>query len=336
MFWFISGAPTIICSVYLFFIASPRYVSESIVRVYAFTSGANSGGSISLGGNAAPGAYIYRETIASWGCFDHVRSLEPEKFWSKGDLIESYGGVRSFFLKNPMRLWSYYKSHVYGNVDDESGLVQITVVSFDKVFSYAVNKEVMSYVRDHLNAAGYHSYIVEANVIKAKIAESRRVLEKDVADLAKLQHDSGMADFATTYSETLALMNRFEGVRVDMQSKASADAFFARRSQEFRALEQQIAVIEQNIEKQKSHLKNEVLSVFQEYKLKSAKVAEDLEVILMGDRNLQELERYLFTSSYHVDIVEEPFTPTDATAPRALYSVATIFLISFIIYIVIK
>jgi len=316
--------------------ATPRFISQSILRVYAFTSGANSGGSVSLGGNAAPGAYIFRETIASWNCFQHIKPLNPEKFWSQGDFFERYGGLKSFFLKNPMRLWSYYKGHVYGHVDDESGLVEVTVVSFDRAFSYALNKEVVRYARDHLNKAGLDSYNYEVNKVKEKIAIRREILVKDLDDLANLQKKTGIANFDQTYAEILSIESRLEDRRVDLQSKSSSAALFARHSEELRDLEERIRVVSANIDKENLYIKTHLLNFFQEYKIKSSKVAEDLEVILMGDRNLQDLERFLYTSSYHVDLVEEPFSPSDPTAPRKLEVFGEFFLLTFVLYIVIK
>lgn len=285
-FWLLCGAPTILSFIYLFFISTPRYESEAVVRVYAFSSGANSGGSISLGGNAAPGSYIYRETISSWNCFNSLSDLNLKQEWEKGDFLTRFGGIRSLFYTNKMYLWSYYKSHVSGSVDDESGLVKITIDSYDADFSYKINLRVMEFVRNHLQEAGFDAYKVERDKINSQVKKDHLLLSTDLLKMQSFQKQHGIANYEALYNKTLNLINNIENYKVDLDSKAAAIRFFAQRSQELKTLQEQIDVLKTNINQQNSFLKNTLAPFYQNFANLKSQIDEDLQIITMEDQNL--------------------------------------------------
>lgn len=336
LFWTICGVPSCVTAFYLFALATPRYESESIIRVYGFSSGSNSGGGIALGGTASPGAYIFREIVSGWECFNDLGLDSLSKQWETGDILTRFGGIRSFFSKNPMRLWSYYRSHVVASVDDESGLVKLNVDSYDPNFSYDIDQKVVRFARERLLDAGMLAYQAERAKMQSQLDIDKNNLANDLNLMATFQKEHGIADYDAVYNHTLELLNHYQETRVNLDSRASAAQFFAQRSQELAMLKAQLNTITGNIEQQSKSINKKLAPLYQEFSVKRQNILEDVNVIQMDNQNIQDIEQLAYRSSYHVDIVESPMKPTNPTMPYALYWSVLTLVVSFLLYVIVK
>ncbi|MBR0559894.1 hypothetical protein [Neokomagataea anthophila] len=336
LFWIICGGPSIISIIYLFFLATPRYESESIVRVYGFGNGAGTGGGSILGGSASPGAYIFRETITGWDCFSHLSFKKLTGEWQKGDFLTRYGSISSLFSQNPMRLWAYYRSHVVVSIDDESGLVKVNVDSYHSDFSSDLNKTVIEYARKHLADAGVLAYENERSRIEGELSRDRLKLAAAFADMQQFQKEHGIADYDVVYNRTLELLNHYQETRVTLDSRASAAQYFAQRSQELAMLKAQIATLDHQIEVQSQSVSKTLSPIYTQYSSLKQNISEGMNVVRLDNQNIQDIEQLETRSSYHVDVVENTVKPTDPMMPRAVYWSIAILVLSFLLYVIIK
>lgn len=336
LFWGIFGAPSLISAFYLFVWATPRYESESVVRVYAFSSDSTAGGGAGLGGQASPGAYIFKEIVGSWECFNTLGVDKLASHWKRGDILSRFGGVRSYLSSNQMRLWNYYRTHVTASVDDDSGLVRLNVDGYSSQFSYDINASILEFSQRQLQTAGIRAYKTERAKLEDHVAADRQKLAHDLAAMEAYQKQYGIADYDVLYNSTLELINRFQEARVTLDSKSAAAQYFAERSQELAMLKAQLATLDQNIEKQRDFIIRNLASTYEKFSVLKQAITEDINVIQLDDQNLQDIEQLAYRSSYHVDIVENPVPPSDATMPLALLWTVSIMAISFIIYLIVK
>lgn len=338
LFWWVCGLPTLAAIFYLFIWATPRYESISVLRVYAFSEGGSGSGSMSMGmgGSASPGSYILKEIVRSWECFDYLDKSSLEKQWKKGDFFTRFGGIRSLLSTNPMRLWTYYKSHVTARIDDESGLVRLNVDSYDPDFSYAVNRNVLEFVQNKLQKAGLRAYQAERAKLEDHVVSDRRKLENDLSNMEEFQKQYGIADYDEVFSNTLSLINHFQNTRVTTEGKAASAKFFAERSQALAALQAQLATLDKHIEKQQTFVLKNLSPQYKRFSSLRQTIAEDVNVIQLDDQNLQDVEQLAYRSSYHVDVIENPVHPTNATMPLALLWSCIILAATFVLYLIVK
>ncbi|MFH7812582.1 MULTISPECIES: hypothetical protein [Acetobacter] len=335
LFWSVCGIPSLASAFYLFVLASPRYESEAIVRVYAF-SGDSSGGGAGLGGQASPGAYIFKEIAESWECFNNVGTKKLSSHWAKGDFLSRFGGLQTLLSSNQMKLWNYYRSHVIASVNDESGLVSLNVEGYDPNFPYEINSNVLEFAQKQLQTSGIHAYQVERAKLEDHVKSDREKLATDLGLMEDFQKQYNIADYDTLYKSTLELINKFQEIRVTLDSKATAAQFFAQRSQELSMLKAQLTTLNHNIEDQSSYIRHNLSENYEKYTELKQNILEDINIIQMDDQNLQDIEQLAYRSSYHVDIVENSVRPSDATMPKALLWALSILAMSYVAYLVVK
>lgn len=337
LFWGTCGIPSLVAVLYFFMWATPRYESEAVLRVYAFSSDSSSSGmSMGMGGQASPGAYILKEIVKSWDCFSSLSQEKLSNHWKKGDFFTRFGGIRSLLFQNPMRLWRYYQSEVTASIDDESGLVRLNVDGYDPDFVSQINKKVLDYSQRRMQSAGVYAYQAERRKLEDHVARDRARLEADFAAMERFQKKSGVADYDALFSTTLSLINRFQGVQVTTEGKASAAQFFAERSQELAMLKSQLKTLNRHIDEQRDFIQHRLAPRYQEFSILKQAVTEDINVIQMDDQNLQDIEQLAYRSSYHVDVIEDTVYPTNATRPLALLCVSIVMLVTFILYLIVK
>ncbi|MCP1243413.1 hypothetical protein [Acetobacter lambici] len=336
LFWSVCGIPSLASAFYLFVWATPRYESEAIVRVYAFSGDSSSGGGAGLGGQASPGAYIFKEIAESWECFHNLGTNKLSSHWAKGDFLSRFGGLRTLLSSNQMSLWNYYRSHVIASVNDESGLVRLNVEGYDPNFSYEVNSNVLEFAQKQLQSSGIRAYQTERTKLEEHVKSDREKLATDLSIMESYQKQYGIADYDVLYKNTLELINKFQEIRVTLDSKATAAQFFAQRSQELAMLKAQLTTLDHNIEDQSSYIKHHLSENYEKFSELKQSILEDVNVIQMDDQNLQDIEQLAYRSSYHVDIVESSVRPSDATMPKALLWAISIMAMSYVAYLVVK
>ncbi len=337
LFWWICGGPSLCAAFYFFIWATPRYQSESILRVYEYgdVNGGAGAGSIGMD-SASPAPYTLTAVIRSWECF---HSLDPKVLadeWQKTDFFTRFGGVRTLLSHNQMWLWQYYRHHVVASIKAGSGLVILKVDGVDPDFVYRVSQHVISYAKDELNLAGVDAYLRERQKMDTRLVLDEQNLAHDLHAMSEFQKQYGIADYDVLYRNTLNLITKFQGEKVSLESRSNVAQAFEKKSQELAIIKLQLATIDKNIEKQKEFILKNMAPLYEKFSYLTAKVKEDMNVISLDNATVQTIEQMAIGSSFHIDVIQAPQKPTDPTLPYALLWTVVTFGVSWLLYLIVK
>ncbi|MCX8666314.1 hypothetical protein J3T99_01550 [Acetobacteraceae bacterium B3987] len=338
IFWWSCGIPSLVSALYLLIWATPRYESTAILRVYEAEQNSQSsgGGMEGIGGStASPGSYVLTKYVASWDAFQALQPDRLKKHWEQGDWPSSFGGPLTLFSSNQMRLWSYYQRHVTAKVDENSGLITLNVDSYSPDFSWNLNKEVLELARKKLAESGIKADQAEHDMLVHKIGSDRNRLNDDLDKIAALQKRAGIPDLKSDYQILINGLAAVEKERISVDTRAAATAFLAARGQQIETLRTQLSALDNEIARQRNNISKKS-ATYKEYGRLEAAAEQDSKLIMLDEQSLLESEQNSIRHAYYIDEVESPVHPTDATRPLALMWILIIFVVSFVIYLIIK
>lgn len=340
IFWWVCGLPSLLSCFYLFVLATPRYVSEAVVRVYTSSpetdaSGGGMIGEIGGGSSISSGAYIFKKYIQSWDMFQILGVKKLYNHWSKGDFISHFGGILTLFSANDMKLWAYYKNHVLVKLDEVSGLLIIKVHGYSADFVCNLNHEIIEQAQNKLLQSYIKADQAERDMLSQKLLEDRNKLRSDLDNISLLQKSAGISDLKSEYQAVLESLSEAQKERIIVKTKASATQFLAERGEKIAALKVQLASLDEDIAAQRKEIASQA-DVYKKYEEAESNVQEDIRNIMLDEQSLLESFRSSLKHAYYIDVIEEPIHPTNPTRPRALYWAAILFFTSFVIYLLVK
>ncbi|AKJ66935.1 chain length determinant family protein [Pandoraea thiooxydans] len=211
LFWAVVGVPNIISALYFCFIASAVYVSTASLIVYKPGQSAQSLSSMlsgAGGGNSAEGAYIVKDYIGSWDEYRNVaRAINLPLQYGQGDVVSRFGGLKTFFRKSDITLWHYYQSHVNVAIDQNSGIISLSVEGYSPTIATAIAEQVLQDSIRHIDSMNRQQ---EADYMKNALERRTSVEEKlkfDEAALAAYRIATGIHDPSKLYASNLVLLN---------------------------------------------------------------------------------------------------------------------------------
>jgi len=336
-FWFVCGLPSICIAIYLIFLATPRYESEALVKVYSATDGmSGSSAGTSLGGQGMPGSYVLKDFIQSWDCLHQLDTKKLRDAWISGDFIDGFGGIASFFSTNDMRLWDYYRKKVSVQVDEVSGTVKVNVQGYEPKFVHQLNEQILGIADNTLKQSGIKAYRADAEMLKDKIALDRHRLSELFKQMAIFQKMHGIADFDTAYASVLSTIDAFQQARLSVVSKGAAAGFLAERSQQFAAVKSQLDAIDSNIAKQHDYVASKLAPIYSEYAGLRSQIQESTALLNLDNQNLLSSQELALRNAYYMDVIEKPVMPTNATEPRIFKWLSITLIVTFVAYLIIK
>lgn len=337
-FWLICGLPSIAVGLYTGVLATPRFESESVVKVYNASDQMSAGGaSAAMGGaGAAPGNYVLQTYVNGHDCLTLLDIPALRKHWSKGDVISGFGGVSSFFGKNDMRLWDYYRSHVNVEVDETTNTVRVNVDGYSSDFVHGLNNKILSVAADELRQSGVKAYKADIEMLTEKTFRDKTTLGEALAQMQDVQKKSGIADYDEAYKTLLMNISNFLEAKVSVASKAAASDFLASQSQQLEVLRAQARAIDENIAEQNHQMSAKLTPFYAKFTEAQARIKELSSVVLLDDQSLLEAQERAVQNAYYIDVIEQPVMPTDPTQPFFVKWFSLTLVVSYILYAVFR
>lgn len=339
LFWVTCGIPSLLSCFYLFVIATPRYESTAIFRVYESGQDAQSGGAAAMGGmggaSASPGSYILTSYVKSWDAFQQLNPQKLQAHWSDADWLSHFGGPLSLYQTNKMKLWEYYRSHVVPKLDETTGLVTLTIDGYSADFVWKLNQRIIDLAQEELSQSGIKADRAERQMLLKKLESDKEQLASDLEHISELQKKSGFSDLKNEYQSVLTNLTAAQKERISISTRAAASAFLAQRGQQIETLKRQLAALDIEIASQRNDIARKS-KIYKEYGRIENAIKQDSNVIMLDEQSLLENEQNSIRHAYYLDIIENPVNPTDPTHPLALMWTAIIFSLSFVLYLIIK
>lgn len=340
LFWTLFGGPSAATIFYFVAVATPRYESQTILRVYESgqnASAASAGGLASLAGgsSASPGAYVFTDYVSSWNAFNLLNPDYLEKNWKAGDFLTRFGGIQSRFSNNRMRLWDYYRGHVTTKINTDSGHITLVVEGYSADFVHNLSLKIVEMARSELAQSGLKASEAERQMLLDRLDKDKRRLAEDLGHIQELQKTAGITDLKTDYAEVMANLSNSEKEKFSIETKAAASEYLAQRNQQIATLKTELTAIDAEIASQRKKVQ-EKSKVYEKFNRIEQAVAEDTQVILLDDAGLLESEQNAVRHAYYIDIIEPSVAPTDPTKPNALFWGSLVISLLFVAYAVLK
>jgi capsular polysaccharide transport system permease protein len=335
LFWAIVGIPNLVCIIYFLLIASPIFVSTASLIVYKPAQASQSLATMlsgAEGGSSTEGAYIVKDYIASWDEYRNViGAIDLPTHYDQGDLVGRYGGFATLFRKNDVTLWHYYQSRVIASIDQNSGVVSLSVEGYSPTAAASISEKVLQdSVRhiDDMNRQQESDYIRNA-VDRRTSVEAK--LRSDEAALAAYRISTGMHDPSELYHSNLALLNSLSEQKTRLVAQYDAIAKATPNNPVAQNLRSAIAAIEAKIASTEGDGK--MLSR-QAARYEELSVRRDNDIALLHEVEtaVQQAQLNAMKNKYYLNIISAPSSPHAPELPRRLEWIAGVFLATFVLW----
>ncbi len=335
LFWAVVGFPNIISILYFCLIASPVYVSTASLVVYkpgqsaqslsAMLSGAG-------GGNSTEGAYIVKNYIGSWDEYRNVaRAINLPLSYGQGDVVSRFGGLKTLFRKSDVALWHYYQSHVDAAIDQNSGIISLSVEGYSPEVATGIAERVLQdSVRhiDGMNRQQEEDYIKNAVDRRVSVEEKLRF---DEAALAAYRISTGVHDPSKLYASNLTLLNALSEQKTRDEAQLDAIAGATPNNPVVENLRAAMSAVQAKIKR--TEVDGKTLSR-DAARYEELTVARDSDIALLNDVEtaVEKAQLNAAKNKYYLNIISAPSRPQAPELPRRLEWVMGMLLSTLVLW----
>lgn len=338
--------PAALFVLYLFVLASDRYVSESTVALQRAGSDMSQlpGAAMLLAGLNPPSredTLYLRQYITSLGL---LQSLDNEY-----KLREHYATPRLDFAR---RLWpsasqedflDYYRSRVHVYLDDLSSTLTIEVEGFDPAFAHRLNQAILARSEAFVNELSHKQAREKLRFAETELARAGEKLQAAKSQVLAFQTRNKLLDPSAQAQasgamtvELQASITRAEAELRTMRSYLNEDSF------QLKALRMQIDSMRAQLENERvrgtgngkqSDRLNALALEFQSLQMQGEFALDAYKVALAAVENA----RIDATRKIKSLVIIEPSTlPQTAEYPRRVYNLVTLLVASLLLYGVVR
>ncbi|MBS0986934.1 hypothetical protein [Acetobacter thailandicus] len=326
--------PNALSIIYFGFIASPVYVSDANIIIRNPVKDSTSLETL-LSGNSSysmDGAYILKSFINSWDEYKNINNkYNISSSYSTGDFFARYGGMGMLYQKNDISGWHYYQKIVNVDVDERTGLINISVKGFNSDIAYKISKQILSDAILHLNSMNMEDEKRFSNVIKTRAHELLNDINQDETKIKNFREVNNIYNPTESDSVLESEIEHFDEKKIDLYShyktilnntpnNPSIYSYKIEMDTYGKYIKEGI----QNIDK----LDN-LIPLYNSLILK-----RDIDVSLLKDTEvaMQEASFKSEQNSYSINIISAPSHPGAAELPNRLYRIIEVGIASVILH----
>ncbi|WP_244321906.1 lipopolysaccharide biosynthesis protein [Burkholderia reimsis] len=327
--------PNIVCLVYFLLIASPIYVSTASLIVYKPVQASENLSSMlsgTSGGNSTEGAYIVKDYVGSWDEYLNVsKTINLPEHFSHGDFVSRFGGFSTFFSKSDVTLWHYYQKRVNTAIDQNSGIVSLSVEGYSPSLAATIAEQVLKDAVHHIDEMNRQQ---EADYIRNAVDRRTAVeakLKSDGAALAAYRTSTGMHDPSGLYNSNLALLNSLAEQKTRMAAQYDAISEATPNNPVAKNLTVAMAAIQAKISSTENEGK--ILSR-QAARYDELTVARDNDISMLREVEtaVQQAQLNAMKNKYYLNIISAPSSPHAPELPRRLEWIAGVLLATLVLW----
>ncbi len=278
------------------------------------------------------GAYILTNHIQSWEAFRKVEQpLDLARNFAAGDFVGRYGGLLSFFRKDDVSLWNYYKKSVDVDVEQKGSIVSLSVDGHSPAFAVALARAILHESiahMDEMNRQQEQDYV--SSSLERRI-ELQKALQNDERDIANYRARIGNYDPKELYLSNLSLLNSLTLKEADLRSQYNAvikatpnNPAAQNLSAAIGSVQGQIGATKRDfagIARNAAHYENLV-------------VRRDNNATLLNQANLavQEAQVTAMKNKFYLNVISRPSEPQTPELPHRLRWIGGILLVTLILW----
>ncbi|MBV5277779.1 MAG: capsule biosynthesis protein [Campylobacteraceae bacterium] len=331
--------PMLLAILYYLFIASDRYVSESVISVrQAGESSSGISGLALLAGinpSSREDTLYLREYIHSLDMLKtldekiHLRSLFETQ---KVDLLYR---LYSFM---PQELYlGYFKNRVEIVYDDLTGLLKVRAEGFTPEDAQKLSSAILAQSEIFVNELSYKMSRQQLSFAEQELFKAKERFSKAKSALLAFQNHYGVLDPMSQAQSWANLAIEFDAMLSKKETELSAMLAYLQESapqvvtlkSEIGALKKQLLKEQKRIATDSSSSLNALASQYQNIAIEVG-FAEDIYKL-----TLQTVEKARMETSRQVKylaIIQNPLQPQMAEYPRRIYNLITIFIVLMLLY----
>ncbi|AWB68405.1 sugar transporter [Saccharobesus litoralis] len=322
---------------YLFFIASDQYESTATVVVKQSEDAVSASAIPLLGidGGQSKDAYLIQAYILSKDMLQHLdKTVDLRQHYVEFDAdwlsrLNTQATMEDYF--------AYYQDKVEVRFDEVSGLIEISVKTFEPQFSHQVINAIVSQAEVFINQLGQQVAQDEVSFVEKELKRAHNNLSELTQQLTDFQSSQ---QIFSTEQQSAAVLASLAELNSNLISKKTELqhllAYMHASAPEVVTLKSQINAIESQIAEQKTHLVSRSDSALNQLDIQYRNLTMQIEfasdvykAALLGlEQTRVEAHRKL----KHLSVVTHPTIADEALYPRRVYWFVTISILMAMLY----
>ncbi len=339
--------PMLLYSAYLGFVASDRYVSETVVSVRSLGSDA---------GNAIPGAALL---LAGINPPAHEDTLYLYEFVHSLGLLQKLDtrlGLRRHFSQ-PRADWPfvldadasqeeflrYYRQRVEVGFDQRTALLRLRVQGFDAAFAQQINRALLDECERFVNDTSQRFATERLRFAEGELKLASQRIQEARNQLLAFQNKHRLLDPGAQAQATGALTSELQATRSRLEAELNGLlAYLNEDSFQVQALRSRLAAVERQVEAERSRATtaprqgerlNALAVEFQALQLQ-AEFTRDAYRLALGAVENARIESTRKIKS--LVVVEPPSLPQTAEYPLHAYNLGTLLAVSVLLFAILR
>lgn len=325
--------PNILSIIFFFGIATPVYRSTASITVFNPSETSSSIVSLLAGGSSdgsAEEAYILRDYIMSWSEFQKLNAaLDLAKIYSHGDFVTRYGGLWTFGQKNDVALWHYYQGRITIGINEQSGVVDVSVGAYNAATAQLIAKQILSDAVAHMDAMNRQQEQDFVDDAVARQTTAGITVNQDETALDNYRSKSGVYDPSILYTSQLDLLNTLTAQETQLEAQYNTMSAAAPNSPSAHDLVAAIKTVRDHKKVVQTTIP-EIADKTKTYERLLIQRNNDQAVLQQASEAVQEAELKAKQNRYYLDVISAPSQPDTAEYPKGLKWQSVIFLVTLL------
>lgn len=326
-----------------FLVVTPRiYTSEARIVVEKTASAATGSGSlISLmqGGSGFKEARMMKQFIhSSTMLADLDKQFGLRKHYAQPlDPLRSIGSAAS-----TDEALAFYREMVPIQIDEQSGLIAVSVKTFDPVLSQKVLARILMMAEAYMNRAASEVVSGQLSFLKEQVRKAGDDLEKARTDLVTFQDKNKLLTPQDTANTVLGAIGRLEGDLVAKRAELSAAlSYLHPQSAEAVRIKSQIRALETQVAAEKGRLvgsgdKARLSASSAQYEKQKMRVEFAADLYKSALSIYEKAQYDAAKKSQTVVLVQPPTLPEEPSYPRPLRDVPIALVIGYLGFLLVS
>jgi capsular polysaccharide transport system permease protein len=333
--------PMVAAAIYLVFLASPRYVTQTVVSVRSATV-PNSPLTAGVVGTGSPTPLSYQDDLFLYYFLQGPGVLETlDKKLGLRQHFESPKWDFVFRLwKNTSKEWFlyYFQQVLTLSFDDQSGLLTISSQAFSPEMSRKLSQAILDACEDFVNEYSNRVAAEQMAFTERESRASAQRLQEANNKLVTFQTENKLLDPVAQSAATTALFATLQASLATEESQLkSLTAYLQEDSYQVQALQAQITATRSQLETERLRSTanasgdrlNTLMVQYQTLQLEAGFAATDYASAVAA---LQAARIDAARKLWSVVVVGRPVTPQSAQNPQRLFDLTTLFVLCVLTY----
>jgi capsular polysaccharide transport system permease protein len=337
-------APVVAAIVYLFVIASDRYVSEAQFIIRASSSSATEGGAMLTErrglARARDESYVVTEYICSRDALERLTSNEGLRQVFSRQEADSINKFPNVFSRNTFEeYYKYYKKMVTAEVDGGTGIGTIRVTAFTAEDAQRIASALLASAENFINRLNERARADTLMFADKNLAEARdRVVETE-KQLSSYRTRSKMIDPSGEMTAAFDTITRLSTELAHTQATLQQQLALTPNSPSIAALRQKVDAIRAEIASRRAQMAGSdgsiatKIAAYDQLELEK-RIAE--KALIAAEQNREQARQASEKQQLYLQAVVEPNRPDQARYPRRIFDLAGVVAVCGICFSILR